>query len=120
MYFKEAKQSFGLLAEQSAKYQVAYASVHLAAVRYLLIYEAMQSKGTISFGQQRDSISGQLQILTYSGLLWQLFRSLITGTLEKMEGMESSLAESILKTLDYTVEAFLDKAFNLEPDPNLC
>ena len=65
VYFKEAKQSFGLLAEQSGKYQVAYASVHLASVRYMLIYDTMQSKGAFSFGQQRDCISGQLQILTY-------------------------------------------------------
>ncbi len=32
--FKEAKQNFGLLAEQSGAYQYVYASVHLAAMRY--------------------------------------------------------------------------------------
>ena len=120
VYFKEAKQSFGLLAEQSGKYQVAYASVHLAAVRYMLIYETMYSKGAISFGQQRDSISGQLQILTYSGLLWQLFRSLITGALENIEAIGKDLAKTILKNLDHTIEEFLGKAFNLEPDIMSC
>lgn len=120
VYFKEAKQSFGLLAEQSGKYQVAYASVHLASVRYMLIYESMQNKGAISFGQQRDCISGQLQILTYSGLLWQLFRFLITGALEKMSGLSQDLVRNILEALDQTVEEFLSNAFDLDLEPKIC
>ena len=36
------------LKQRSGKYQVTYASVHLSAVRYLLIYEAMQRNGSIS------------------------------------------------------------------------
>jgi len=114
VYFKEAKQSFGLLREQSGKYQVAYASVHLAAVRYMLIYDVMQSKGALSYGEQRDKISGQLQILTYSGLLWQLFRFLITGTLEKMKQINDQLSEAILEALDQSVEQFLSDAFSME------
>ena len=60
VYFKEVKQNFGFLAEQSGKYQVAYASIHLAAVRYLIIFEAMQRNGNISFGEQRDLQTGKL------------------------------------------------------------
>jgi hypothetical protein len=41
VYFKEIKQNLGFLKEQSGRYQVAYASVHLAALRYLLLFEAM-------------------------------------------------------------------------------
>lgn len=114
VYFKEAKQSFGLLREQSGKYPVAYASVHLAAVRYMLIYDVMQSKGALSFGEQRDKISGQLQILTYSGLLWQLFRFLITGALENMKQISDQLAQTILEVLDQSVEQFLSDAFSME------
>jgi len=40
VYFKEIKQNLGFLKEQSGRYQLAYASVHLAAVRYLLLFEA--------------------------------------------------------------------------------
>jgi len=35
VYFKEIKQHLGFLKEQSGRYQLAYASVHLAAMRYL-------------------------------------------------------------------------------------
>jgi IS4 transposase len=41
VYFKEIKQNLGFLKEQSGRYQLAYASVHLAAMRHLLRFEAM-------------------------------------------------------------------------------
>lgn len=82
VYFKELKQSFGLLSEQSGKYQVAYASVHLAAVRYMIIFEATLRNGSLSFGQVRDLLTGKLQILSFASLLWSLFRAIISGVLE--------------------------------------
>ena len=85
VYFKEVKQNFGFLAEQSGKYQVAYALIHLAAVRYLLIFEAMQRNGNISFGEQRDLQSGKLLVMSYVNLLWGLFRAIITGVFEQLE-----------------------------------
>lgn len=117
VYFKEAKQSFGLLSEQSGKYQVAYASVHLAAVRYMLIYESMQRKGAISFGAQRDKITGQMQILTYAGLLWSLFQYLIVGALESITSLESSLKNSILEAINSSVETFLSQAIGRYHEP---
>ncbi len=113
VYFKEVKQHFGLLAEQSGKYQVTYASVHLAAVRYLIIYEAMQRNGNISFGEQRDLVSGKLLIASFAGLLWQLFRSLITGALERMENLGEETIRTLTGAIDHAVEEFLDEAFHM-------
>jgi hypothetical protein len=113
VYFKEAKQHFGLLAEQSGKYQVSFASVHLAAVRYLLIFEAMQRNGSISFGEQRDLVSGKLQILSYGSLLWQLFRVLITGALEGLNGLSKEMIQTITGAIDNVVESFLNDAFHM-------
>ena len=113
VYFKEAKQSFGLLKEQSGKYQVTYASVHLTAVRYLLIFEALVRNGGLSFGEQRDRITGQLQLLSYAGLLWKLFRFLIEGAFNKMDAVSSKLSEQIMETLDLVVEDFLNQAFHM-------
>ncbi len=84
VYFKEAKQNFGLLAEQSGAYQYAYASVHLAAMRYALIFEAMLRSGRSSYGEVRDRQTGHLRVLCFAGLLWQLFRSLIEGALDAL------------------------------------
>jgi hypothetical protein len=114
VYFKEAKQNFGLLAEQSGKYQVAYASVHLAAVRYLLIFEAMQRNGNISFGEHRDLQSGKLLALSYAGLLWGLFRSIISGVFEKLEAqMGRALLEKVTDAIDGAVESFLNDALHM-------
>lgn len=108
VYFKEIKQHLGFLKEQSGRYQVAYASVHLAALRYLLLFEAMLRQGRLSYGEIRDRESGQLRTLTYAALLWQLFRSLIEGALE---GLVSDLGRKIVKkvlaAIDQTVESFL-------------
>ena len=85
VYFKEIKQNLGFLKEQSGRYQLAYASVHLAAIRYLLLFEAMLRNGQLSYGEIRDRETGRLQILTYAALLWQLFRALIEGALDGLE-----------------------------------
>jgi hypothetical protein len=82
VYFKEVKQNLGLLKEQSGRYQVAYASVHLAAMRYLLLFEAMLRQGRLSYGEIRHRETGRLQVRTYATLLWQLLRSLIEGALD--------------------------------------
>jgi hypothetical protein len=64
VYFKEIKQNLGFLKEQSGRYQVAYASVHLAALRYLLLFDAMLRSGQLTYGEVRDRESGRLQTLT--------------------------------------------------------
>ncbi len=113
VYFKEVKQHFGFLAEQSGKYQVAYASVHLAAVRYLLIFEAMQRNGSISFGAQRDLVSGKLLIMSYASFLWELFRTLISGAMGGLEGLGEDMAQKLAECMDKAVEDFLNDAFHM-------
>lgn len=116
VYFKEVKQNFGLLAEQSGKYQVAYASVHLAAVRYLLIFEAMQRNGSLSFGEERDLQSGKLLAMSYASLLWGLFRSIITGIFDQLEAeMGKATIEKLTNAIDGAVESFLNEAFHMTP-----
>lgn len=114
VYFKELKQSFGLLSEQSGKYQVAYASVHLAAVRYTIIFEAMLRNGNLSFGQLRDLQSGKLLALSFASLLWQLFRSIISGVFEQFqEVIGKERLEELALALDGAVEGFLSEALHI-------
>jgi hypothetical protein len=116
VYFKELKQSFGLLSEQSGKYQVAYASVHLAAVRYMIIFEAMLRNGSLSFGQVRDLQSGKLQILSFASLLWQLFRSIISGVLDQFETVVGKRrVQELVTAIDGAVEDFLSEAMQITP-----
>ena len=114
VYFKEIKQNLGFLKEQSGRYQLAYASVHLAALRYLLLFEAMLRQGRLSYGEIRDRESGRLQTLTYAALLWQLFRSIIEGALDGLvRDLGRKLVKKILAAIDQTVESFLEDALQI-------
>ena len=117
VYFKEIKQSLGFLKEQSGRYQLAYASVHLAALRYLLLLEAMLRAGQLSYGEIRDRESGRLQTLTYASLLWQLFRALIEGALEGLvRDLGRQTVEKVLAAIDQGVEEFLNQALQISPE----
>ena len=117
VYFKEIKQNLGFLKEQSQRYELAYASVHLSAVRYLLLFEAMLRNGKLDYGQIRDRQSGQLQTLTYASLLWQLFRALIEGALESLvDDLGRQVIQKITDAIDQTVETFLNEALQICPE----
>jgi len=117
VYFKEIKQNLGFLKEQSGRYQVAYASVHLAALRYLLLFEGMLRSGRLTYGEFRDRQSGQIQVLTYATLLWQLFRALIEGALEGLvRDLGRKVVRYITEAIDQSVEEFLTQALQMKPD----
>jgi len=116
VYFKELKQNLGFLKEQSGRYQLAYASVHLAALRYLLLFEAMLRAGQLNYGEIRDRESGRLQMLTYAALLWQLFRALIEGALERLvRDLGRKIVKKVLAAIDQTVEEFLNQSLQISP-----
>ena len=116
VYFKEIKQNLGFLKEQSGRYQVAYASVHLVAIRYLLLFEAMLRGGQLSYGEIRDRESGRLLSLTYAALLWQLFRALIEGALEGLvRDLGRKIIKKVLAAIDQSVERFLNQALQISP-----
>jgi len=117
VYFKEIKQNLGFLKEQSGRYELAYASVHLSAIRYLLLFEAMLRNGRLDYGEIRDRQSGQLQILTYASLMWQLFRALIEGALEGLvKDLGQAVIQKITDAIDQTVEHFLNDALHISPE----
>ena len=116
IYFKEIKQNPGFLKEQSGRYQLVCASVHLAALRYLLLFEAMLRAGQLTYGEIRDRESGRLQVLTYAALLWQLFRGLIEGALEGLvRDLGRNVVKKVLTAIDQTVEEFLNQALQISP-----
>ena len=116
VYFKEIKQNLGFLREQSGRYQVAYASVHLAALRYLLLFEAMLRGGQLTYGEIRDRETGRLQTLTYAALLWQLFRALIEGALDGLvRDLGRKVIKRVLAAIDQSVEGFLNDALQITP-----
>ena len=101
----------GFLKEQTGNYVVHYASIHLAAVRYSLFFNLMLENGNLSFGEIRSKITGQLEKLSFATVLWELFKSLIHGTLDRFEQcIGIKMIKAIKDAIDCTVENFLQRA----------
>ena len=74
----------------------------------------MQRNGNISFGEQRDLQSGKLLVISYSNLLWGLFRAIITGVFEQLEEeIGKDLIEKLTDGIDGAVESFLNDALHM-------
>lgn len=116
VYFKEIKQHLGFLKEQSGDYAVHYASIHLCAIRYLLIADGMLRSGE-AFGRVRNHISGKLEMLTFARLLWELFKALIYGALDSLtQTLPKKTIEMIKNKINMAVCDFLDQALQLDAD----
>ena len=114
VYFKEIKQHFGFLKEQTGDYAVHYASVHLCAIRYMLIAHRMLVSGE-SFGAIRNKITKQLELLTFARLLWELFKALIYGALDALKSeISKTTIELIKRKITVSITEFLDNALQLD------
>lgn len=116
VYFKEIKQHFGFLKEQTGDYAVHYASIHLCAIRYILVAHGMLISGA-SFGTIRSKITKQLELLTFARLLWELFRALIYGVLDALKNeISNEIIELIKGKINISITEFLDGALQLDDD----
>ena len=113
VYFKEIKQHLGFLKEQSGDSAVHYASIHLCAIRYMLIADRMMTSGT-AFGKIRNQITGQLEMLT---------RQTTMGTLQSFDSRSFTFLKNVIsnETIDLiknkicqTISEFLDKALQFD------
>ena len=115
VYFKEVKQGMGWMKEQSGRYTVHYASIHLAAIRYLLIFGLMLDYGGIKFGEMRNRVSGAMEQLGFASVLWELFKALLHGVLDSFKAvLGPDQVEQIKSTIDSTIEDFLLRALQMD------
>ena len=114
VYFKEIKQHFGFLKEQTGDYAVHYASVHLCALRYMLVAHRMLTSGE-AFGTIRNKITKQMETLTFARLLWELFKALIYGVLDSLTSeISESIIEMVKQKITVSITEFLDSALQLD------
>ena len=111
VYFKELKQNLGFLKEQSGQFCVCYASLHLSAIRYMLLSNLMLEKGTLKFGQLLNKASGQLELLSFAGMLWEVFKALLS---QALQAMKLTWAGKLLETLQAQFEEFLNQALQMD------
>lgn len=115
VYFKEIKQNMGFMKEQSPAYSSHYASIHLTAVRYMLLLERLICEGDITFAEYRNKITDKMEILTFASVLWQLFKAVIYGVIDTFEeSIGSSVISKIKSKISSTIEVMLEKALQMD------
>jgi hypothetical protein len=62
----------------------------------------------------RSSIQEQLETLSFAGRLWQLFRSIISGSLHDMRKRLGCPKETIMELIDERVNTFFIRSLQLD------
>jgi len=120
VYFKEAKQHLGFLKEQTWSFTSHTASIHLTAIRYLMLVYAKRETDALRVCDIRGQMKDQLTTLDFAQRLWQLFRALISGTIEGFKKKLGKSAETLMTAIDDRVEAFFTQALQLDTFINRC
>ena len=114
VYFKEAKQHLGFLQEQTATFASHTASIHLCAIRYLMLVNHKLQDQEARIGDIRSQIQDQLDSLSFAGRLWQLFRAIISGTLNKLEATLGCSVDTVMLAIDKRVHEFFIRSLQLD------
>ena len=114
VYFKEAKQHLGFLKEQTITFVSHTASIHLCAIRYLMLMNGKLKGQDATMGELRENIQEQLNSMCFSARLWQIFRAIVGGTLKSLSRQLGCSVNTILKAIDTRVEAFFVASLQLD------
>lgn len=114
VYFKEAKQHLGLLTEQTITFASHTASIHLCAIRYLILVDNKLSGQNTHIGGVRSQIQDQLDSLSFAGRLWQIFRAIISGTLSELNSILSCSVDTVMQAIDKKIQDFFISSLQLD------
>ena len=114
VYFKEAKQHLGFLKEQTATFTSHTASIHLCAIRYLMLVHNKLKDQDTRIGEFRSQIQDQLDLLSFAGRLWQIFRAIISGALGDLQETLGCSADTVMRTIDKRVNEFFVCSLQLD------
>ncbi len=114
VYFKEAKQHLGFLQEQTATFASHTASIHLCAIRYLMLVQQQFVDQAARIGDIRSQIQDQLDSLSFAGRLWQLFRAIISGTLNELKATLGCSADTLMLAIDQRIHEFFIHSLQLD------
>lgn len=114
VYFKEVKQYFGFMKEQSWQYTVRCASIHLAMIRYTLFYYLSLMNSSASFSELRNGISMNMMIFSYGIIAWQTISQIIADTMKDCsDKLGKDVADSIHASIEHQVHRYFESIFPL-------
>jgi SRSO17 transposase len=114
VYFKEAKQHLGFLQEQTQTFASHTASIHLTAIRYLLLVYAQHENEALRVCDIRSRLQDQLTSLDYAKNLWGIFRTLIHDALGDINREIGGAAGTVMKAIDSRVHDFFVRSLQLD------
>jgi hypothetical protein len=114
VYFKEAKQHLGFLQEQTVTFASHTASIHLCAIRYLMLVHNKLGDTDSRVGEIRSQIQDQLDSLSFAGKLWQIFRAIISGSLNELSSTLGCAVDSIMEAIDKRIQEFFVRSLQLD------
>jgi len=114
VYFKEAKQHLGFLQEQTATFASHTASIHLCAIRYLMLVQNQLEGKAARVGDIRSQIKDQLDSLSFAGKLWQIFRAIVSGTLSDLQQLLGCSVNTIMSAIDERIQEFFVSSLQLD------
>jgi len=114
VYFKEAKQHLGFLKEQTVTFASHTASIHLCAIRYLMLVQNKLEGQDCRIGDIRSQIQDQLDSLSFAGRLWQIFRAIISGALRDLQETLGCSVDTVVQTIDERINEFFICSLQLD------
>ena len=114
VYFKEAKQHLGFLKEQTATFASHTASIHLCAIRYLILMHNKLAGYESRIGAVRSTIQEQLNTLSFAARLWQIFRSILCGALDDLRKTLGCSRETMMELIDERMNTFFVRSLQLD------
>jgi len=114
VYFKEAKQHLGFLKEQTVTFASHTASIHLCAIRYLILVFNKLEHQDAHIGGIRSNIQEQLNTLSFAAQLWQIFRTIISGVLKDVEKILNGSTDKVMQIIDEKVNEFFIQSLQLD------
>lgn len=114
VYFKEAKQHLGFLAEQTSTFASHTASIHLCAIRYLMLLHNKLEDQNLRVSDIRSQIQDQLDSLSYAGRLWQIIQAIISGTLDDLKKTLGCTVDTVMLAIDRRIREFFIRSLQLD------
>jgi len=114
VYFKEAKQHLGFLKEQTRTFASHTASIHLTAIRYLMLVYAKCENDDLRVCDIRSQVQDQITTLDFAKRLWSLFRAIISGALDELKSKIGKSTDMVMTAIDERVNGFFKQALQLD------
>jgi len=114
VYFKEAKQHLGFLIDPTETAANHIASIHLTAIRYLILVQAKLEHADSRVCEVRNYLNTQLETVDFAKRLWGLFQTLISGALEDVREQLGSAVDTVMSVIEKSVQDFWVRALQLD------